>query len=301
MDEELYHILGDAKILEHLGFLAGGFTVKYRPMVVSYKNVVKIILDHNQIMSSFSVKEMMLFRNLLTAVERKINLGITKFTWVEEVNENYITECVKSLKELQNFTNFYKKACAEMVKLCEKICSTNILELKSSVPLALEVAKDKLTESVENARIEIFQIYQKIVSYSLILFDRVSQRTLKVTKSWMEFVECIDNLLKESIYVCVESSMEKFTELLTGSGSFRSDPIINFIVRFDSGQIFFDPPLTYLEKFLQSLLTELGVLFLIEFSIARQFNQSLPPLTTDEIQEHEINKRILASKFNKSF
>lgn len=297
MDEALYHLLGDAKILEHLGYLAGGFTVKYRPMVVSYKNVVKIILDHNQIMSSFSIKEMMLFRNLLTVVERKINLGITKFTWVEEVNENYITECVKSLKELQNFTNFYKKACAEIVKQCEKICSTNILELKSTIALPLEMAKDKLTESVENARIEIFNNYQRIVGYTLILFERFSQRTTRVTKPWMEFVERIDNLLKESIFVCVESSMEKFTELLTGSGSFRSDPIINFVVKYENDHIYFDPPLVHFEIFLQSLLTELGILFLIEFSIARQYNQNLLPLTQEQIEGHEINKRILDCKF----
>lgn len=107
MDEQTRILIDDSKMIEMLEMIPNTYTVKYKPMKCSYKNVVKIVLDYNLISSSLSVKEMMLFRNLITACERKAHSGIHKFNWTEEVNEIFVMECIKSIKEVQNFFFFY--------------------------------------------------------------------------------------------------------------------------------------------------------------------------------------------------
>lgn len=274
MDEELYMLLRDAKLLEYLGVLAAGYTTKYKTMTLAYKTVVKLVLDHNLISSSLSIKEMMLFRNLLTAVERKMSAGAHKFTWAEELNESYATECIKSLKELHLFLIFYKKVCDEIVHLCEQICCTHILHIKTSTALELPQVKDRLNDSAESARLQIFKMFQVIVGYSLNLFERFSQKTTKVSKAWIEFVQRIDSLLQESLLACIESSLDKFAYLMTGSGSFRSEPIINFDVKVeDKKKITIRPPLAHLSEFLQSLLCHLSEVFLLNLSLSRQFDK----------------------------
>lgn len=105
MDEQTRILIDDSKMIEMLEMIPNTYTVKYKPMKCSYKNVVKIVLDYNLISSSLSVKEMMLFRNLITTCERKVSSGIHKFNWTEEVNENFTMECIKSIKEVINIYN----------------------------------------------------------------------------------------------------------------------------------------------------------------------------------------------------
>lgn len=107
MDEQTRILIDDSKMIEMLEMIPNTYTVKYKPMKCSYKNVVKIVLDYNLISSSLSVKEMMLFRNLITTCERKVSSGIHKFNWTEEVNENFTMECIKSIKEVIFITLVY--------------------------------------------------------------------------------------------------------------------------------------------------------------------------------------------------
>lgn len=191
------------------------------------------------------------------------------------------------------FVEFYKKVCSEIVKLCEKVCCTNILALQTNILLELTMAKRRLEKSAETARLEILEIYQTIVNYSLILFERFSQKTTKVTRPWLEFVQRIDSVFQESILVCVQSSMDKFLILLTGSVSFRADPVIDFGVKMEEHQIVFDPPLDHLELFLKSLMMHLAEVFIVTFSIWRKFDTEKHPLTPEEIKGHVVNQKIL--------
>uniref|UniRef100_A0A336KJP9 CSON010941 protein n=1 Tax=Culicoides sonorensis TaxID=179676 RepID=A0A336KJP9_CULSO len=295
MDEQTRILIDDSKMIEMLEMVPNTYTVKYKPMKCSYKNVVKIVLDYNLISSSLSIKEMMLFRNAITACERKVSPGIHKFNWTEEVNEVFVMECFKSIKELNMFLDFYKSVCQDVVLLCERICSTNILALHTTSVLTLDEVKYRLEQSAESARLEIIEIFQTITNYTLILFERFSQRTTKVTQPWIEFVQRIDSLFQESILVCVQSSLDKFLHLLTGSGSFRADPIINFGVTIDGAEIRVDPPLSYIEQFLQSLLLHLSDMFLVNFSLWKKFEIEKPAFALSGSKSHVINRRILES------
>lgn len=194
------------------------------------------------------------------------------------------------------FLDFYKKVCDDIVLLCEKICSTNILALQTNTVHELDVVKHRLEKSAEKARSDILEIFQTITNYTLILFERFSQRTTKVTKPWIEFVQRIDSLFQESILVCVQSSLDKFLHLLTGSGSFRADPIINFGVSIDGPNICFDPPLSHIEQFLQSLLLHLSEMFMVNYSLWKKFDTEKPVFIRDGLKANVINRRILECK-----
>lgn len=103
MDENTRMLIDDSKMIEMLEMIPNTYTIKYKPMKCSYKNVMKIVLDYNWISSSLSIKEMMLFRNLISVIERKVSSGIHKFNWTEEVNEYYVTECMKTIKEVHSY------------------------------------------------------------------------------------------------------------------------------------------------------------------------------------------------------
>lgn len=191
--------------------------------------------------------------------------------------------------------------CDDIVLLCERICSTNILALQTNTVLELDVVKRCLEKSAEAARLEILEIFQTITNYTLILFERFSQRTTKVARPWIEFVQRIDSLFQESILVCVQSSLDKFLHLLTGSGSFRADPIINFGVTIDGPEIRFDPPLSHIEQFLQSLLLHLSETFMINFSLWKKFETEKPVFVRDGLKANAINRRILNCNYDHFF
>lgn len=65
-----------------------------------YECVLNVVLDYNRILSSLSDDERLLFKPLITAVEKKIAPGLSRLTWNTDIGDEYITECSNTTAEV---------------------------------------------------------------------------------------------------------------------------------------------------------------------------------------------------------
>lgn len=67
-----------------------------------YESVLSVVMNYNKILASLSDQERLLFKPLITNVERKIAPGLSKLTWAAEVSDAYIMECSASTSEVKH-------------------------------------------------------------------------------------------------------------------------------------------------------------------------------------------------------
>lgn len=65
-----------------------------------YECVLNVVLDYNKIISSLSDDERLLFRPLISAVEKKISPGLNKLTWGTDIGDEYIADCSNTTAEV---------------------------------------------------------------------------------------------------------------------------------------------------------------------------------------------------------
>lgn len=66
-----------------------------------YECVLNVVLDYNRILTSLSDDERLLFKPLITAVEKKVAPGLTKLTWNTDIGDEYIAECSNTTAEVR--------------------------------------------------------------------------------------------------------------------------------------------------------------------------------------------------------
>lgn len=65
-----------------------------------YECVLNVVLDYNKIVSSLSDEERLLFKPLISNVEKKISPGLSKLTWAADIGDEYIAECSNNTAEV---------------------------------------------------------------------------------------------------------------------------------------------------------------------------------------------------------
>lgn len=67
----------------------------------TYECVLNVVLDYNRIVSSLSDDERLLFKPLISAVEKKISPGLSKLSWGSDVGDEYIADCSNTTAEVR--------------------------------------------------------------------------------------------------------------------------------------------------------------------------------------------------------
>lgn len=107
IDRSLLKIFRETKIFNEaldfeVPFHIKGLYQKAKTILFVYESVLTVVLDYNRVISSLSDEERLLFKPLITAVERKISPGLTKLTWSFDVVDEYIADCCNNTAEVLN-------------------------------------------------------------------------------------------------------------------------------------------------------------------------------------------------------
>lgn len=107
----LLEIFHECKYWESLNYEIPGYVKniyqKADNIKFVYQCVLNVVLDYNKILTSLSDDERLLFRPLISAVEKKISPGLSKLTWCAEVGDEYIADCSNNTAEVYLFNFIY--------------------------------------------------------------------------------------------------------------------------------------------------------------------------------------------------
>lgn len=104
IDRSLLDIFQEAKYWESLRYEVPphvkSVVDKANHVKFVYESVLAVVLDYNKIVASLSDDERLLFKPLITIVEKKIAPGLSRLTWASEVSDEYIDECSHNTAEV---------------------------------------------------------------------------------------------------------------------------------------------------------------------------------------------------------
>ncbi|KAG5894356.1 hypothetical protein JTB14_031917 [Gonioctena quinquepunctata] len=208
-----------------------------------YECVLNVVLDYNKIISSLSDDERLLFKPLITTVERKISPGLNKLTWSADIGDEYIADCSNNTAELQAFVDDYKRCNLQIVAICEKICDTPLINIRPNYAFEIEELVNELTNTMRDVLFKLLESYQDIIRFIILVFEGFESNMGTMANQWVKYINNFDRLMEEALKICCKNSLELMHETLHGDGTTEPNPLIKLTANLTDNRIKFNPSL----------------------------------------------------------
>ncbi|XP_057654894.1 dynein axonemal heavy chain 2 isoform X2 [Diorhabda carinulata] len=218
-----------------------------------YECVLNVVLDYNKIISSLSEDERLLFKPLISAVEKKISPGLSKLTWGTDVGDEYIADCSNNTAELQSFVDDYKSCNIKIVAICEKICDSPLISLRPNYAYDINELIEELTNSIENVLTKLIDYFQEIIQFLIFVFEGFEHHMGTMANQWIKYINNFDTLMEEALKICCKNSLELMYEALHGDGTTEPNPLIKLGAQLTDNRIKFNPSLAEVSSVISNI------------------------------------------------
>lgn len=259
---------------------------KARKITNIFNKVANVVLLHNRILSSLSDKERLLFKEHIKIMDKKLAPGMFRLTYIDEMTDAYITECLKHLDELQHFVNIYKTINMVNVRSFEEIANGLMLNISIKSIGTLDQFRKRFKESRNASVVAIGQIYKKVIEYIIVVYEGFeNQLSSDVAEKWVNYIYKIDALAQYAILNCAKNTLIGVFNLLNGKNNMKPEPFIALDITLIDRKVEFEPSLETVAKTLNLIYRDIVKSISIFPRLSDKFD--LPP--SPEIRKfHEV-------------
>ena len=233
-------------------------------MRVLRENVGFVVRDFNNIITSLTKLEMKLFQERIFHLERKVQPGLTKYTWAQKppMLMQYKSDCRKYCREVfQTVTTFkanhekITKCCGEMSKeLLVTIMRKRVYddgefeaaqaEHRAKIQAILEKCYSDINETLKSSK-EIF-----------------AQDSPAVQAEWVNYCMLIDKSIEESLRSMVKRSLTEIAKAINGDAKTEVSPLFKMNVvlaenEAGNSRVTLKPSTSDLSKMVNNIASEL--------------------------------------------
>lgn len=216
---------------------------------------MNLVLMHNKILWSLSDKERLLFKEHIMQMDRKISPGLFRLTYLEELTDGFIKDCLTHLEELQDFVDIYKLINSVIVRLVEENANSTFLSVNVKTLGALERFRRRLRESREQSVRAMGENYRKIIDYIIVIYEgfEMHLNTTEMAERWTKYIRKIDGLAEYAILSASRNTLAGIYEILNGRNNMKPDPIIGIEITLRERKILFEPSLEEVVEAIKSI------------------------------------------------
>ncbi|XP_049548432.1 dynein axonemal heavy chain 2-like [Anopheles darlingi] len=226
---------------------------KHENTLLTFDNVLRLVLYFNGVISSISDKERLFFKPMIQQTERKLEPLRSKLTWEEDLSE-FIDGYVVNVRELLELIELYKRENQKIVDLVERIYGMVFVRLDlGQHPVSMAQLIDGMTEQKQTVLTELVQVMHEISTKIFTVRDSIGSNLRKMSSSWEHYVRKIDKLLTAAIFTCTFNTLRGVHSALENA---NSNPILLIEILLKQEGTVYEPPVEAVEQTLRRLTDE---------------------------------------------
>ncbi|XP_033219684.1 dynein heavy chain 2, axonemal [Belonocnema kinseyi] len=226
---------------------------KWDTLLFVYESVLSVVLAYNKILDALSQEEILLFKNLIRIVDKKIQPGLQRLTWNSEFIDAYIKDCFTETANLQEFLDTYKRCNFEILRICENICDESMIRIKPNYAYSLPEFIQDLLDVRNSVHDSIMKKYKTVVQLLLVVYEGFHRVIEDTMSEWSIYLMKMDTLLEEAFRLCLKNSMNVMYEALHGDGTTAPSPLLLLEADLLDNKINFVPSLIEISKVIEDV------------------------------------------------
>ncbi|KAM7377518.1 hypothetical protein PAMA_014021 [Pampus argenteus] len=195
------------------------------------ERVLLLIKDYNRIIEMLSPDELGLFREQIRFLDKKIQPGLSKLSWLSKGTSNvFIRDCLLHVDKVQLIIDGYKVSNLAISNLCRQISETLLVRLDGkTVYRNLDFENDQKTHQQNHLQI-LRSTHQHIVDIMTRIHNTFSNDGPEVQEHWVTYTEKVDHMVEEALRSNIKSSMQKLSRAINGDSKTSPNPLFKVLV-----------------------------------------------------------------------
>ena len=165
-------------------------------------------------METLSPEEMLLFRERIRLLDRKINPGLSSLTWASKnITDYFVKECRRVGADLQKTVAEFMDANQKIRLNCKLIAETLLwrVENKRIYEIAEFAAAQDQHRTIVREKLK--SAHESIIQTLLSVFEFFRNDGREVLAQWSQFVYRVDKMAEEALRLTVKRSLQDIAKV----------------------------------------------------------------------------------------
>jgi dynein heavy chain len=240
LNPKILKLMSEIHYWESLGFdiphYCADLYEKKDELRIINENMLAVVKEYNRIIASLSIEERGLFKERIKNLDKRMQHGFTKLTWVKvQAADEYQTNCRRHANDLQIVVDKYKASLIQCFKYCKKISECLLVKIDTRrIFENLEFEEDQMKHR-KQVSVQLSEYYDAIevtlkTTYEVFRRDESNE----VQGHWSRLMERMHRMLEEAFRLNIKNSLLELSKAVNGDGKSVPNPLFKVKVILES-------------------------------------------------------------------
>ncbi|CAK4669134.1 unnamed protein product [Aphanomyces euteiches] len=222
------------------------------------EHVTLVVRDYNRILYDLSSTERRLFDDIIRKLDRRIQPGLAKLTWLSKgVVEWYVNDCRKHCEVTYRIVREFQENKEVIASNCKMIAGLMHISIERNNVYDEGVFEVKQAAHRKTIEKKLKEAYENIRSTMSAMYTHFASGPGDVQREWARFVERADKTLEDSLRQSVKKSLQELSKAINGDAKTDPHPLFRVHVVLEDGKVEFNPLMVNLTQMVNSSAKEI--------------------------------------------
>lgn len=274
---------------------------KREELRVLRENVLLVVRDYNNILDTLSADELLLFRERIKFLDRKLNPGLSNLTWASKgITEFFVKETRRHCHEVRHIVSEFGGANSTIRDNCKAISETMLWYKESKAIYDLSEFEAVQENHHAQVRRSLLTAFENIKSTLVKQYEVFKEDGKEVQTQWVRYTEKIDKMIEESLRTAVKKSLQDISKAINGDVKNRDSPteippLFKVNVVLEQQKVDFAPTLQKLEETVNAIAREMISIIKVVPRLSNSVDSSNKPSFYEAISGEDDILKIFVS------
>ncbi|CEG44893.1 flagellar inner arm dynein 1 heavy chain beta [Plasmopara halstedii] len=222
------------------------------------EHVMLVVRDYNRILLDLSSTERRLFQDIIRKLDRRIQPGLQKLTWVSRgVVEWFVADCRKHCESTYKIVQDFQENKNVVIENCRMISGFIHIFIERNTIYDDGVFEAKQILHREETKKQLREAYQRISSTMTATYEHFASGPPEVRREWNRFAERSDKMLEDALRQSVKKSLQELSKAINGDAKTDPRPLFRIHVVLEDNKVEFRPFMADLTQMVNMVAKEM--------------------------------------------
>ncbi|KAG6966781.1 hypothetical protein JG688_00006600 [Phytophthora aleatoria] len=222
------------------------------------EHVMLVVRDYNRILLDLSSTERRLFEDIIRKLDRRIQPGLQKLTWVSKgIVEWYVADCRKHCETTYKIVQEFQENKDIVMKNCKMISGLMHIFIERNTIYDDGVFEAKQVIHRKTIEKQLREACQTISSTMTATYEHFASGPPEVQREWNRFVERSDKMLEDALRQSVKKSLQELSKAINGDAKTDPRPLFRIHVVLEDNKVEFKPFMADLTQMVNTVAKEI--------------------------------------------
>ncbi|ETO18852.1 hypothetical protein RFI_18395 [Reticulomyxa filosa] len=241
-------------------FAARKMTENATSLQLLRENVMLVVHDFNKIVDELSGCERKLFLEYLKRVEKRLEPGLSKFTWTKKyIKELFVKKARLECSIVDKIVQEYHKNLKKIKKECLNMKRIILIQIDKGQPCVATGFKEKQFRHISYCNIYLKECSESIIEQMKNSYRFFVGQTEDVLRQWQKVIVQVDGDVESALKFAIKSSLQDLSRAINGDGKSDPSPLfkLSMILNLNTGKVDFTPSIVDLIQMIKDVYDQI--------------------------------------------